>query len=234
MRRHLPVVLALAAVLVGVLGWTPLGEAAGSAVRVALFARNSDKVDGIGASRKPTANQLLPLGRNGKFPLKVIPQGTQITLQGPAGPRGPRGPQGPQGPTGPAGATGPSGPPGPQGLQGASGLDGERGPAGPQGQTGAQGPPGISGHEIPPAVDSATNAEDVKSATAVCPGPKKAVGGGAQILPDDAKVVALQVSRPSGTTGWTVRAAEVVPYDDGMTPLAWTLRVYVICATVAG
>jgi hypothetical protein len=241
MRRHLPVVLALAAVVVGVLGWTPLGEAAGGAVRVALFARNSDKVDGIGASRKPRANQLLPLGRNGKFPLKVIPAGTQVTLQGPPGPRGDRGPQGPAGATGPAGARGPAGPPGPQGDQGPAGLNGERGPQGdpgPPGATGAQGVqgvPGISGLAVV-TNDTAVDTDDVKSQTASCTGGKKAIAGGAAVVPDDPAVLTqpvLRSSRPSGTTDWTASAVEVVEYKSGQTELGWKLTVYVVCANVA-
>ena len=40
MRKHLPLSIALAALVVGVLGWTGLGSAAVSAVSVA-FARNA-------------------------------------------------------------------------------------------------------------------------------------------------------------------------------------------------
>jgi hypothetical protein len=79
------------ALVVALLGATPLGEAARNAVPFALFARNAAKVNNIKASRKPTANQLLPLGANGKFPSSVV-------SEGPRGPQGPQGPEGPQGP----------------------------------------------------------------------------------------------------------------------------------------
>ena len=128
-RQRLPVVLSAAAVLIAVLGATPNGFASLKGVaRVALFAKNAGKVGGIGASKKPKAGKLLPLGRNGKFPASVLPVG----LQGPPGREGARGPAGPAGPQGAGGL-------GPKGNRGATG------PSGPRGATGAQGvvgPPG--------------------------------------------------------------------------------------------
>ena len=126
--QRLPVVLSVAAFVVAVLSATPNGIA-GSAVRVALFAKNAAKVGGIAASKKPKAGKLLPLGKNGKFPASVLP----VALQGPVGPEGARGP------------AGPAGPQGAQGIQGLRGLKGTTGPAGPQGTTGLQGPLGPPG-----------------------------------------------------------------------------------------
>ncbi len=130
-RQRLPVVLSAAALVVAVLTATPNGIA-GSAVRVALFAKNAAKVSGIAASKKPKAGKLLPLGKNGKFPASVLP----VKVQGPMGPAGPEGARGPAGSVGPQGA---------QGIQGLRGFKGVTGPAGPQGTTGVQGlvgPPG--------------------------------------------------------------------------------------------
>ena len=130
-RQRLPVVLSAAALVVAVLSATPNGIA-GSAVRVALFAKNAAKVSGIAASKKPKAGKLLPLGKNGKFPASVLP----VKVQGPMGPAGAEGARGPAGSVGPQGA---------QGIQGLRGFKGVTGPAGPQGTTGAQGsvgPPG--------------------------------------------------------------------------------------------
>jgi hypothetical protein len=87
MKQRLPLILSAAALAVALLGSTPLGHAARSAVPLALFARNAGKVDGIAASRKPKPGMLLPLGSDRKFPPSVVPEG----------PRGPAGPQGPQG-----------------------------------------------------------------------------------------------------------------------------------------
>jgi hypothetical protein len=103
--------LAASAALVAAVGAIPVGEAAGDVVRVALFAKNAGKVNGIKAARAPTPGRLLPLGANGRFPASVVPPG----------PPGPRGPAGPPGLQGPAGATGPPGPPGPRGEKGDSG-----------------------------------------------------------------------------------------------------------------
>jgi hypothetical protein len=89
-------VLSAAALAVALLGATPLGEAARDILPIARYAKNSDKVDGINASRIPRPGYLVPLGANGRFPQAV-------------GQVGPPGPPGPSGPTGPAGAPGPTG-----------------------------------------------------------------------------------------------------------------------------
>jgi collagen triple helix repeat protein len=129
-RQRLPVVLSAAALVIAVLGATPNGFAAVRGVaKVALFARNSGKVGGITASKKPKAGKLLALGKNGKFPASVLP----VSARGPAGPEGARGP------------AGPAGPQGSQGAQGLKGSKGTTGPAGPVGAGGPQGPPGPPG-----------------------------------------------------------------------------------------
>jgi hypothetical protein len=129
-RPALPVALSAAALLVAVLGMTPLGSAAARKVtRVALYAKNAGKVGGIKASKKPKAGRLFPLGKGGKFPKSVLPNGG-------AGPPGSEGAQGPPGPAGPQGA---------RGLQGFPGAKGATGPPGPQGPAGPQGPIGTPG-----------------------------------------------------------------------------------------
>jgi hypothetical protein len=143
MRRHVPLTLAVAALAVGVLGWTGLGEAAGNAARVA-FARNAGAVDGLSASRKPKAGKLFPLGKGGRFPQRVIP--TVTGLQGPRGDKGAKGDKGDRGTQGPAGPPGPKGDKGDAGLQGAQGPPGGPGPVGPIGPQGALGPAGVSGY----------------------------------------------------------------------------------------
>ena len=128
-RRHLPVVLSAAALVVALSATSPGLAALQGSVRVALFAKNAAKVGGIGSSKKPKAGKLLPLGKNGKFPASVLPG----TVKGPPGAEGARGPAGPVGPQGAPGSIGPRG------------LKGATGPAGPKGATGIQGlvgPPG--------------------------------------------------------------------------------------------
>ncbi len=92
MKRSIPLVLTL--LVLAVLAWSPLGQAAGRTV--ASFAKNAGAVNGIKASRKPAPGRLLPLGKNGKFPSAVVPVV-----------RGARGADGAQGPRGLEGARGP-------------------------------------------------------------------------------------------------------------------------------
>jgi hypothetical protein len=70
MKRRLPIVLSVTALVVAVAGITPLGEAASDAIP--RFARNADKVDGIHASRTPKAGRLLALNSSRKFPASVL------------------------------------------------------------------------------------------------------------------------------------------------------------------
>ena len=88
--------LAAAALIVAVLGITPLGHAAADAVRVAFFAQNAGKVGNIKASRTPVPGQLLALDAKGRFPASVLPKGA-AGAPGERGERGERGPQGAQG-----------------------------------------------------------------------------------------------------------------------------------------
>ena len=76
MRKHrAAIVLSMTALVVAVLGMTSVGNAAVGAVRVALFAENSAKVNGIQASRRPIPGRLLALNAKGKLPSSVLPVG---------------------------------------------------------------------------------------------------------------------------------------------------------------
>ncbi len=89
------VALSGAALVVALLGATPIGEAAQKVVPVALFARNAERVDGIDASRRPRAGHLVPLDARGLLPASVVPGTATAGEIGPAGPQGPRGARGP-------------------------------------------------------------------------------------------------------------------------------------------
>ena len=215
MRKHIPLALSIAALVVGVLGWTGLGQAAGNALRVA-FATNAGAVDGISASRSRKAGKLLPLGKNGKFPLGAIPTGTVVVPEGPPGKKGDTGPQGPQGPAGPPGPKGDKGDPGINGTVGPPGSDG------PMGLPGQQGAPGMSGYEV--VVGSGGSPAD----TATCPTGRTAVGGGAKFTGEVA-TVALQSSIPTDDhTGWQVTAVDVGGASSG-----YTITAYAVCVHVA-
>jgi hypothetical protein len=86
MKQRIPITLSVVALVIAVMGKTPVGQAARHAV-VPLFAKNAGSVDGIKASKSPKAGQLLALGANRKFPASVVPAGAR----GPAGPAGPAG-----------------------------------------------------------------------------------------------------------------------------------------------
>lgn len=99
MRQRAPLVLSALALAVAAAGSTPPVQAAAGAVRTALFAKNAGAVNGIKASTRPQAGKLVPLGRDGKFPVGVLPASE-------AGPQGVQGPPGPKGADGRDGTNG--------------------------------------------------------------------------------------------------------------------------------
>jgi hypothetical protein len=109
MSPRISLVLSATALVVALLGSTPLGEAARQAIpplakhaKTAGYATNAGAVNGIRASRLPRAGRLVPLGADGKFAASV----GQVGPAGAAGPQGGAGPQGPKGDTGAPGAPG--------------------------------------------------------------------------------------------------------------------------------
>jgi hypothetical protein len=74
-KHRAAIALSFTALTVAVLGQTPLGHAAVSTVRIALFAQNSARVNHIQASRKPAPGRLLALNAEGRFPPSVLPKG---------------------------------------------------------------------------------------------------------------------------------------------------------------
>jgi hypothetical protein len=103
MKKRLPLILSMTALVVSVLGTTPLGHAARSAVssvvplaKTANFAKNAGKLNGHTSSRVPRVGQIPVVGTNGKLPATL----------GAVGPTGPAGPGGPKGDPGPAGVAG--------------------------------------------------------------------------------------------------------------------------------
>jgi hypothetical protein len=100
MKDRLPLVLSATALLVALLGSTPLGQAARSTIaqvvpraKSADYAVNAGKLNGHRSATKPKAGQIPVLGANGKLP-------ASIGAVGPAGPAGAAGAQGPPGATG--------------------------------------------------------------------------------------------------------------------------------------
>jgi hypothetical protein len=209
-------VLAATAVIVAVFGSTPLGQAAGGAVKVALFAKNAGKVNGIKASKTPKAGQLLALGKDGHFPTSIVPAGP-AGPKGDPGPRGTTGSQGPAGPQGPKGATGAQGPAGAKGATGATGPQGAAGPAGPAG------PAGVSGREVVVSATRNLAANTLDAYGLQCPSGKKVFGGGYWL---ESGLLRVSWNYPSGS-GWDFR----VYNTDANASHNW--RGYVICATAS-
>ena len=187
MSRRLPIALGLAGLLVGMLGFTSLGQASvhGLNARIvakARYAENAGAVNGITASRKAKANALVATNGRGKLPDAVLPIGLDIT-----GPPGPTGPKGDKGDTGPAGQPGPQGSPGPQGPQGPPGSDGPAGPAGPAG-------PGLR-NMIIRSDDTSTNDNNTKTLPVFCLSGERVISGGAEIISPNAGRVSSNAQR---------------------------------------
>jgi hypothetical protein len=115
MKNRLPLALSVTALVVAVLGSTPIGQAGGRALAKAIpFAQRAGFATRAGTANnakalgghKPSAFALLT--KNGKLPASV--------LTGVPGAGGAAGAAGPAGPPGPKGATGPQGPAGAPGL----------------------------------------------------------------------------------------------------------------------
>jgi hypothetical protein len=109
MRGRLPIVLATTALVVAVLGSTPVGEAA----KNAIVPRNSVgtlqlKNNAVTAAKVRNFSLVAADFRSGQLPRGRV---------GPQGPAGPRGAAGLPGAIGPAGPAGPTGAPGLSGLQ---------------------------------------------------------------------------------------------------------------------
>jgi hypothetical protein len=145
---------------------------------------------------------------------------------GPTGATGPAGPAGPTGPIGPAGTAGATGATGPAGPMGATGADGPTGPTGPQGS------PGLSGIERV-IVDSPSNSESPKDATARCPAGKKVIGTAFDIDGAGGAVAIDEVRPVVGEQAVRATAYEIRPGSSGTgTDNSWRVTAIAICAVV--
>ena len=200
MKKPIAIAALPAALVLALFGAAQAGQAAAGAVRVALFAKNSDRVDGLRVARTPRAGRLLPLGRNGRFPASVVP-----TLVGPAGPTGDPGARGPQGDPGLPGPKGEPGDPGPKGLKG------------DQGAKGMQGQSGVSGYQVVTGAALSLAPGQTGTSNAPCPPAKVVVGGGIT----SGAYVALNASGPANfNTAWHVVARNVDAQPGWVTPYA--------------
>ena len=223
MSRRLPIALALAGLLVGMLGFTSLGEASVSGLRAkvvprASYAVNAGAVGGIKAYRTAHANALVATNKQGKLPDAVLPIGIEV--------EGPQGPAGPAGPKGDKGDAGPSGPQGPQGPQGPPGADGAPGATGPPGPAGA----GIGSIKVRFDDQPAEGSPQEAVATKGCNTGERLISGGAAV--DSIKgEVTITFNGPIGDPPalWRARAVDIADKS----PDPWTLTVYALCAKVS-
>jgi len=88
MRRPAPATIIATIALV--LAVTPVGSAADSWVKHALYARNAGTVDGFSASKTPRKGSLVVLPKSGKLPASILPasSGTAGGSSSPAAPSG--------------------------------------------------------------------------------------------------------------------------------------------------
>jgi hypothetical protein len=177
-----------AAAVVGVLVLALLAIVPIAGSTKGLFATNSDRVDGIHASRQAKPGAVLALGQNGKFPASVL----QVT----AGPKGEPGATGAKGETGPQGAKGETGAQGPKGDSGAQG---------PQGETGPQGPAGKMEFTMAWSDWVTVPAGQARFAQAMCPLGSTALGEAHHAGSTASSVVVLEsdpIGSADGRTGW--------------------------------
>ena len=194
MKQRLALALSATALVVALFGTTSIGHAVEAAAapfaKRAGYASNAGAVNGIKASKQPRAGQLVPLGKDGKFPASVA-------IGSPAGSQGPKGDKGEPGARGPAG---PKGDPGPKGLTGPQGLPG---------------PSGVSGwrfvterRDIP--------RDGWATWTANCPAGTKALGGGVASATVNYGTKIVQDAPAGQATGWLVTVGHdrnaTVPY----------------------
>jgi hypothetical protein len=103
-KNRLPVVLSATALVVAVLGVTPIGQATSNSIQT-HFARNANFLRGAAPSIKAGKNKIPRANKAGKLDRSW----GAVGARGAQGPPGAAGAQGPQGPAGPAGAQGPKG-----------------------------------------------------------------------------------------------------------------------------
>jgi hypothetical protein len=226
------IILAATALLVAVLGATPVGQAAGRLVlpKNSVGAVQLKKNTVSGKKIATNAVSGAKIARDAVTGAKVK-DGSLLAAdfkvgQLPAGPQGPKGDPGPQGPKGDPGQQGPKGDKGDPGAQGPKGDQGIQGIQGLKGDKGDTGAPGISGHQTVYGPWTAIGANNgIATAGATCPAGKKALAGGPDTPLGDAVRLAIIYSYPYLDNNWAVRA-----YNLGS---AGVFRAWATCATVA-
>lgn len=219
MRFHrLPLALSAAALVVAVLGITPLGHATAN-IAQSHFAKNASFLRGKAPSVKAAKNKIPVAAKNGKLDRSWLPASrAAVGPAGPAGPAGAKGDKGDKGDPGAAGAQGPPGATGPQGLIGATGA------------TGARGPSGFATVTRVESSSATVTQGSIATRSVSCPVGTHLVGGGplitSAITIKDAQVLE---SGPASATTW--RASVENDAGFGGSPIAFV--TYALCATTS-
>jgi hypothetical protein len=223
-KSKLTPIVAVTALAVGVLGTTPLGQAASGLV----LPKNS-----VGAAQlKKNAVSGKKLTTNAVSGAKIakdvvtsakVKDGSLLTAdlaagQLPAGTKGPKGDPGLRGPTGDPGSKGP------QGDQGVPGFKGQPGAQGPKGDKGDPGPVGFSGYQRVSSAWTPIALGGEVTVFVICPNGKRALGGG----PETSPVVDVDIiySGAFSDSSWAIRVASDGNYGPG------NVRVWAVCAYV--
>jgi Collagen triple helix repeat (20 copies) len=184
--RKLNTIIAVTALVVAVLGATPLGRAASRFVLPnGSVGANQLKKDAVTGAKV----------KNGSLSAADFKTG-QLA----AGPQGAQGPQGSKGDTGAPGA------------QGAQGIPGTPGAKGDKGDTGAAGAPGVSGWQKVLVSPTIIQPGGTNGSTAQCPAGKKVLGGGYYAF-DGMVVVSYSGPNTLQDTSWHVDAKNVDSKD---------------------
>jgi Collagen triple helix repeat (20 copies) len=213
-KTKLNTIMAATALVVAVLGATPLGHAAGRLVLPkASVGAGQLKANAVTGSKV----------KNGSLDAADFKAGAL-----PAAPQGPKGDAGPQGAQGQPGSQGQPGPQGPQGEQGIPGVPGPKGDKGDPGEKGAKGDPGMASTVVRTAYRTVAVGAGSEEFSASClPGERATGGGGAfgTISPGDALVYSAPAPNGAGQTPtkWWVAAHNGTANEK-------QLFVYVVCA----
>ena len=196
--------LSVTALVVAVLGSTPVGEAA----REAVFPPNS-----VGTPQLRANAVVSPKIANGAvrgvdiqrraITARHVAPGTLLAANFKAGQI----------------------PPGPKGDKGDRGEKGDKGDRGDRGLKGDKGDPGLAAYQIVQSAPVAMAANGSALARATCPAGKKPIGGGGHVIGGVPGAGALVSSIPIEQTQWQA----VFRSLNGQ---AGTIRAYAICATV--
>jgi hypothetical protein len=207
MKRRGPWAISVAALVIAVLGTSPVGQATSNAIQT-HFARNANFLRGNAPSVKAGKNKIPVANKAGKLD-------KSWGAVGRPGPRGPAGANGVQGPVGPAGPTGAKGDKGDAGANGATNVVVRQGTV----------------------IVVPGSGPIIRDGSASCQAGERATGGGARIVDEPGSPTAyynivLLASHPTPDvngavpSGWFVRAR-----NNNGGSLNGIMTAYVVCAS---